>query len=279
MQIEAIRDRARIEAFLRRNAAAHVYALADLDEPHWPQTRWYGAFSSNAAGARGASGELEALCLLLDGLSIPILYAVCPARHAPTRALLEAIDAELPDRFFYNLGPGLEPALSHWQLAPEGRYWKMVLRGSDEAAPPIDDDVAALGPGDYEELRDFLDNDAYRANETGGLFFEPGMLDTGCYRGIRAGGRLVAVGGVHVHSRPFGVAGIGNVVTRPDARGRGLAGRVSAAVVAALRADTPTIGLNVHEANAQAERCYRRLGFERVCPYEEGVAVRRARAS
>lgn len=203
MRIEATRDCERIEAFLRWNAPAHVYAIADLDDPHWPHTRWYGA---------SADGELVGLCMLLDAPTMPILYAVCPANHAPTRALLRAIQDELPERFFYNLGPGLEGALGDWQLAPEGRYWKMVLRDPGPAGP-------AIG------------------------------------------------------------AGIGNLVTRPEARGRGLGGRVAAAVVSGLRPSADTIGLNVHEANLPARRCYERLGFEPVCPYDEGVAVRRSRAS
>lgn len=272
MHIEATRDRERIEAFLRRNAPAHVYAIADLDDPHWPRTRWYGA---------SVDGDLVGLCVLLDAPTMPILYAVCPADHAPTRALLGAIRDELPERFFYNLGPGLEGALRDWQLAPQGRYWKMVLRDPDPAARAGAEGrgVEVLGPEDFEALDGFLSRDAYLPHETGGLFFDASMLATRCYRAIREDGRLVAAGGVHVHSPRLGVAGIGNLVTRPEARGRGLGGRVAAAVVSALRASADTIGLNVHEDNLPARRCYRRLGFEPVCPYDEGVALRRSRAS
>lgn len=263
-KVEPLRDRERIEAFLRRDAAAHVYPIADLDESFWPNTRWFGGFEN---------GELRALCLLLEGLRLPILYAVCDRDHGPTRRALEGIREELPPRLFYNLGPGLEDALGPGRrLEPEGTYWKMHLADRSACADEDTGDVVPLGMDDFGELRGFLEEDAYLAHETGGLFFERGMLESGCYRGIREDGKIVAAGGVHVHSKRYGVAGIGNLVTRPDRRGRGLARRVSAAIVQALL-DIETIGLNVKEGNEPAVRCYQRLGFRKVCPYAEGIAT------
>ena len=223
MRTHTIRDRDRIESFLRRNTGAHVYPLADLDEPFWDQTRWFCAESE---------GRILALALLLEGLRLPIVYAVCPEDEAATRRLLRSVEPQLPDRFFYNLAPGVaDDVFGGWQLAPEGRYWKMTLADRHACDAVSDDGVEPIGCERLAELREFLARDAYRPGELGGLFFEPEMLDTGCYRCVREEGRLVAVGGVHVHSRRYGVAGIGNVVTRPDARGRGLARRVSAAVL------------------------------------------------
>jgi GNAT superfamily N-acetyltransferase len=267
MRFEAIRDRSSIERFLRADAGAHVYAIADLDDPLWADTRWFAAFDGS---------EPRALCLLLHGLAIPIVYAVCPANHEPTRALIDAIADELPDRFFYNLGPGLcshlEPS---FRIASEGTYWKMLLADRSLCEGVDGKGVVPLGPDDLPELRAFLDDDAYLGDEVGGLFFEPRMLDSGCYRGMRGDdGRLVAVGGVHVHSDRYGVAGVGNVVTRPDFRRRGLARRISAAVVRSLVDEIADIGLNVHEGNEPAKRCYQGLGFRPVCPYEEGIASR-----
>jgi ribosomal protein S18 acetylase RimI-like enzyme len=262
-KVEPLRDRERIETFLRCDAGAHVYPIADLDDVFWPDSRWFGGFED---------GELRALCLLLDGLRLPILYAVCPADHAPTRRVLEAIRDELPRRLFYNLGPGLETALGpSRRLEPHGTYWKMHLPDPSGCEAEESGEGVALGPEDFDELRAFLDR-AYLAHEMGGLFFEPRMLEAGCYRAIRLDGRIVAAGGVHVHSKRYGVAAIGNVVTQPDLRGRGLGRKISAAVVLALR-DIETIGLNVKDDNEPALRCYQRLGFRKVCPYEEGVAV------
>jgi hypothetical protein len=46
MEFERITDRDAIEAFLRRDVGAHVYALADLDDFFWPETVWYAALEA-----------------------------------------------------------------------------------------------------------------------------------------------------------------------------------------------------------------------------------------
>ena len=87
---------------------------------------------------------------------------------------------------------------------------------------------------------------------------------------------MVAAAGIHVAAPAEGVAGIGNVYTRRDRRGRGLAGRAIAGVVNELqRRGVRTIGLNVSQENAAAIRTYERLGFVRYCEFYEGIAVLR----
>ncbi len=90
MRFGPIRERKRIEHFLRREARAHVYAIADLDDVFWGDTRWFAAFDGH---------DVEAICLLLDGLALPILYAVCPDGDAATRDLLLAFRPRLPTRW------------------------------------------------------------------------------------------------------------------------------------------------------------------------------------
>ncbi len=68
---------------------------------------------------------------------------------------------------------------------------------------------------------------------------------------------------------------MGNVYTRRDRRGRGLAARVTSAVTAhLLRHDPPlsTVALNVNQHNAAALRVYAGLGYERYCGFHEGLA-------
>ncbi len=75
----------------------------------------------------------------------------------------------------------------------------------------------------------------------------------------------------------LGVAAVGNVYTRRDRRGRGLAARVTSAVTAhLLRHDPPlsTVALNVNQHNAAALRVYAGLGYERYCGFHEGLARR-----
>ena len=100
------------------------------------------------------------------------------------------------------------------------------------------------------------------------------MLRHGVYYGIREGVAIVAAAGTHVLAERESVAGIGNVYTRRDRRGRGLGAQVSGAVTAELlRLGVRTVVLNVDENNAAALRVYQGLGFERYCEYREGTAI------
>ena len=118
------RDRGLIERFLRRNTAAHLYALADLDELFWPETTWY---------ALEESGEYTAVALMLGKLSQPIVYAVSPPDDPAMRELLAWLRPRLPDRFFYNLGVGLADVFraDHVEQSA-GTFWKMKLTNRDK---------------------------------------------------------------------------------------------------------------------------------------------------
>ena len=83
LEFAETRDRPALEAFLRRDAPSHLYALADLDEPFWDDGRWFTARDS---------GGIEAVALLLSTLEIPILYGVCPPSDPATSALIEFVD-------------------------------------------------------------------------------------------------------------------------------------------------------------------------------------------
>jgi ribosomal protein S18 acetylase RimI-like enzyme len=85
----------------------------------------------------------------------------------------------------------------------------------------------------------------------------------------REGGVLASVSGVHVVSRSHRVAALGNVATRSELRGRGLARIAVAATCQALRPHVDHLGLNVDAANAEGIRLYEGLGFTRVASYEE----------
>ena len=140
-----IRDRARIEQFLRRDERAHVYPLGDLDEYFWPSTNWF---------ALDADGELSALALLLEGLHIPVLYAVSPPLHEPTYELLQRLQTALPPRFYANLGPRMQNALAgNYRFEHIGTYFKMFLH--EFVAVEADDlsSTQQLGPPDLRPPR------------------------------------------------------------------------------------------------------------------------------
>jgi GNAT superfamily N-acetyltransferase len=79
--------------------------------------------------------------------------------------------------------------------------------------------------------------------------FAPNMLEQGVYHGLYEWDSLVAAARTHLLVQAQGVAAIGNVYTRRDRRGHGLATQVVGAVVAELMRISPAldvIALNVN---------------------------------
>jgi hypothetical protein len=188
-----VRDRVEIERWLRREAASHVYALADLDDVFWPETRWF---------ALRSDGQIAALCLLLDKLALPILYAVAPPGDPATRALLEWLRPSLPDRVFATPAVGIADALAPaFEIHSHGEWQKMALASTARLAVPEPAEIERLGTARFDELRAFYAHDAYLPEERGGRFFERYMLEIGPWFGVREAGRLVSVAGVRVLSR------------------------------------------------------------------------------
>jgi ribosomal protein S18 acetylase RimI-like enzyme len=107
------------------------------------------------------------------------------------------------------------------------------------------------------------------------VFFEPGLVDAGYYRGLRIDGELIAVAGTHIVSKPSSVAAVGNVAVHPDYRRQGLGGLVSQVTTQALLDDGyEMIVLNVRQNNQAANKIYRRLGYKQITPFIEGIAER-----
>ena len=110
----------------------------------------------------------------------------------------------------------------------------------------------------------------------GGDAFQPSEVDRGVFYGIKQAGQLIAVAGTHVVSDNAQIAALGNVMTRPDQRGRGYATIATSAVCATLiERRITTIGLSVARENQSAIRVYEKLGFRKHVPFHEGMAVRR----
>ena len=94
---------------------------------------------------------------------------------------------------------------------------------------------------------------------------EPGPFLTcthsmGHFRGVRIDGRLAAMAGERM--RFPGYTEVSGVCTHPDFRGRGLARRLSAAVVAGIQARGDRAFLHAWRTNQAAISLYEALGFE-----------------
>jgi ribosomal protein S18 acetylase RimI-like enzyme len=250
MPVRAEHDRAVLARLLGRDPALHAYELGDLDDFFWPYTSWF---------RRG-----DQVALLYHGVTPPTLLAFAPCGGlAELAALLSDLAPMLPARLYAHLSPGLEPALApSFRFEAGGAHLKMALTDPARLAR-VEPAGEPLSAADLPRLR------ALYAAAYPGNWFDPRMLDTGQYVGIRHGEDLVAVAGVHVWSPTYRVAALGNVTTLPRLRGRGLAGAAVAALCGRLLERVAHVTLNVRADNVAAVRLYDRLGFTRVADYGE----------
>lgn len=254
MRAICLHDKDRIAAFLRRRPELHDYMIGDLDDFFWPYTQWYGLEEG---------GQLRQVALLYAGTSLPVLLALTDDPPA-MRELLRGVLHLLPRRVYAHLSDGVLEALADtYRAESHGTYYKMRLADPARSDGVDVSDVAQLTPADLAEVRAFYEA-AYPGN-----WFDPRMLETGQYFGLRRDGELASVAGVHVYSPAYGVAALGNIATHPRARGQGLATTTTAALCRSLRQRVGYIGLNVNTQNQPAIACYRRLGFEPAATYGE----------
>lgn len=260
MAVVDLRDKDTILAFLRRDPQLHLYSIGDLDDFFWQYTRWFGL---------EIGGELAAVFLIYTGTDLPVLLALEETDKAASQRLLTELVGHLPDRFYCHLTPGLSETLARThRLEPHGLHHKMKLAGFKAPAAPSTYQCRILGSEDLAAIKT-LYSAAYPDN-----WFDTRMLETGMYMGLFGRDCLIAIAGVHVYSKTYGVAALGNITTKPEHRGHGLGETVTAELCTHLRRTVQSIGLNVKADNAAAIRCYEKLGFEFHAAYEEHMAYR-----
>ena len=247
-------DFADIRARLEIDRAWAAFSLADLDPPQSTHAHWFGPLAGTS------------VVLVFDAYDPPIV--VCHGDGDECNATLAELDVRVrTSNAYLNMTPEQSVVLSHhFGRFDDRRMVRMLLHDVPPSTPP--QPVERLRPSDLDALQ------ALYAEEPP-AFFLPSQLRDGVYFGVREGIDLVAVAGTHVVSSATSVAALGNVHTRRDRRGRGLAMAVTAAVVRELRLrSTKTVVLNIVATNEVARRVYERVGFREYCVYDEGVAAR-----
>ena len=237
-----------VRSILETDRAWCAYALADLEPMYAPHCKWL-------AGERSA-------VLIYSGLDPPVLFAHGSAQE------VAALFARVPagDYQYGLLATDHARLQQRLQPSSEKRMWRMAFKPAD-FDPGAAEGVERLDASNLQEMLALFDDHPDRPDA-----FHERQLEDGAFFGARVAGELASVAGTHVIAHGPSVAAIGNVFTRPDARGRGLATRVTAAVTSDLLVrGVRTIVLNVAMDNQPALQCYRRLGFWPYVGYYEGV--------
>jgi ribosomal protein S18 acetylase RimI-like enzyme len=256
MHVISLHDKGEIERYLRQNTLIHLYELGDLDDFFWQNTTWY-AFKE--------AEQIQSLLLLYSAINPPVLLAI--SENLPAlRNLLQSSLQLLPPRFYAHLSGDLSTLLAtHYRVDSHGLHYKMALVDISRLETLDTSEVIPLTEADLDELRT-LYRDSYPGNS-----FDPRMLETGHFYGIRRDNALVSVAGVHVYSPRYRVGVVGNVTTHPAYRGKGLGTMVCARLCRELLRTVEHIGLNVKADNVAAIASYKKLGFEVVGEYEEAM--------
>ena len=245
--LERVTDRQELAAFLHQDPIAHAYLLGNLDPAYFQFCKWY--------GLRDELGHLESLTLLYQGLSIPVVFMV--GRTDRFGALASQSARVVPGRHHFHVHEGqIQHLKDYFEITSYTRMHRMGLSREHFAGAPTDARVERLGHRDtaaimrlYEHFPDH--------------FFEPYQLETGLYFGVRDArdGQLLAISGVHAVSEAHDVAVVGNLVTRPDMRGAGLATACTGQLLNELFERVSLVALNVQANNEPAIRMYTNFGF------------------
>jgi GNAT superfamily N-acetyltransferase len=251
-----LNNQADVRALLETDRAWSVYALGDLAPGLFEQCEWH-----------RPADETSALVLVCRIFAPPVLFAL--GTPAAVRPLLDEIANE--PELYLHIRPEILPLLQErYEVYHEKTMWRMVLPPG-KFRPAGCPGAVGLTTADLPALEG-LYSDGAAAGESPD-FFSPSMVADGVFYGVYEGNDLVAAAGTHLAVPTEGIGCVGNIYTRRDRRGRGLAAGLTSAVTRELLdMGVRTVALNVYERNASAIRVYERLGFVGHCFFKEGFA-------
>jgi len=253
MEVLILHDKSTIFNFLNKSPDHQVYSIGDLDDFFWPKTIWYSLKENN---------EIKALTLLYIGMSTPTLLAIYDKDFSTFHELIERLKPLLPAKFYAHLSSGLVDVFGRNNIIQSfGNNIKMALRKSP--IPISDNNIRKLVVDDIQLIEEFYKN-SYPDN-----WFDKRMIETEKYLGYFSNDFLIGIAGIHVYSKKYKVAALGNIATHPDYRGKGIGFKLTSALCLDLKKTVDHIGLNVKSNNDAAISCYKKIGFEIIGNYDE----------
>lgn len=256
MTFYQIQNKQKIEGYLLKNAQVNFYHIGDLDDFFWDNTTW---LVDN-------KDEIDALLLLYGGIDPVTFLAIENNNHLKMKALIQNVMPTLPKKMYSHLSPGYEKLFEErFTVVDHGRYLKMNWQHPEYVNTIDTEDVIALTQANINDLHNLYEG-AYPGN-----WFDPRMLDTGQYVGVKdeVTGKLIGVAGVHVYSKEYEIAALGNITVDPNHRGKGIGSKLTAGLCKKLSTTVKFIGLNVRADNIAAITAYQKCGFEIVAKYGE----------
>ena len=253
MAIERLQDDEELRHFFASSPIRAAYQLGDLDDKYQPYCTWYG---------RREGGELSHVLLVYSGLSIPALLLLGPEHGA--EELVQEVRSALPRTCFVQVQPEHKDIVH--RVLGNGELRTMVRMGLERRNFRPDYDRGLVEPITHADTASLMNLFRYYPDN----FFEPYQLESGLYFGIWEGGQLVSAAGVHVVSERFDVVALGNIVTHPEYRSRGLAVACSSALLEQAFETVSLAALNTEKSNEAAYRSFAKVGFVEHCHFVEG---------
>jgi GNAT superfamily N-acetyltransferase len=256
VQIDIVTNKSELATFLGKKLALNAYPLGDLDDRYWPDTKWF---------ALKDGKDILEIALLYSGLEPSILLAITNNNTELMQNLISGIQDKLPNKVYAHLNDSLLKTFGErYQTENHGPHYIMELRENGPIREYATSGVLRLSSDDFDDMHRLYEK-AYP-----GHWFSEKMLAHGSYFGIRnSSGKLVSISGLHVYSEEYSVATLGNIVTHPNERGKGLGSMATARLCQELMLKVTTIGLNVRSENSSALHIYQSLGFKTIAEYEE----------
>jgi len=253
MELHILHDKKVIFDYLNKNSGLQIYAIGDLDDFFWPKTIWY-ALTEN--------DSIQSIALLYVGMNPPTLLCFYHKESNYSTQLLKHLKLLLPNELNVHLSPNLIDVFGQENILEKyGFNYKMSLTKKVEEVK--ENNIRKLNLDDLTIIQEFY-SAAYPQN-----WFDSRMLQTDKYYGYFIENKLVGVSGIHVYSKEYKVAALGNIATHPDYRGQQIGYKLTSALCFDLQKTVNGIGLNVKSDNENAIKIYRKIGFEIVGEYDE----------
>ncbi len=249
-------DKHRLKRHFEKDKVLFSYHLGDLDDFYFDNCQWAVDYHNKA--------KIEEVILVYTGCELPtVLTFGLTERFAE---LLNQMLPLLPIKFYCHFQEKCRNMfLENYSETKLGTHFKMKLEKLKKPVSSDSSKIIQLDMWHLDMLRQ-LYKDAYPQN-----YFTKRMIETGKYYGYFDNDKVVSVSGVHVDSDEYQIAVLGNITTAKDYRDKGISTMVTSRLLEELTSENKTVCLNVKADNKPAIASYTKLGFVKVCEYEEAL--------